>query len=649
MQASLLLLLGAVPLILLLSRRVGRNLVALAKDAGLIRNFDFSGELPKGSFIAEVDVMIRAFGMMKETVRERTHTLEVARAKLEKLLEIGIALSSSHDDKSLLSTIIDGGKMLLGAQASTLFLRTEDDRLVFALRSMEDELPFQSLSMYLENGEPNHHFVSTHVALTGETVVIDDVRRDERFDLSGTLEFDMRTGFFTRSMIALPLLTTRGRVMGVLQVLNAGGGAEGVTFNEEDCNFARALASQAAVAMENQQLLVTQRELFQAIVHMVAGAIDAKSPYTRGHCERVPILAGLMAQAAVESDRAEFAGFSLDEEEAEAFQIASWLHDCGKVTTPEHVVDKATKLETIYNRIHEIRTRFEVLYRDAHIRFLQEVLAGRESVADLGDFLRRSLQGLQEDFAFLAECNVGNEFMAEDKLQRLRDLAAVTWTRHFDDRLGLSHMELNRLAGIVSAPLPVVEQLLADKSEHRVARSAEELARPFGDNPHGFCVPVPKDRMHLGELYNLSVRRGTLTAEERFIIQDHIVQTILMLKELPFPAHLKSVPEVAGAHHETMLGTGYPRGLKREQMSIPARILALADVFEALTASDRPYKKSKTLSEALRIMAGMVRDQHLDAEVFRLFLESGVYLDYAEEYLEPDQIDRVDVSGLIAV
>ena len=148
----------------------------------------------------------------------------------------------------------------------------------------------------------------------------------------------------------------------------------------------------------------------------------------------------------------------------------------------------------------------------------------------------------------------------------------------------------------------------------------------------------------MGEVYNLCIGRGTLTAEERFKINDHMVQTIIMLEQLPFPKHLKRVPEYAGGHHETMIGTGYPRRLTKADMSIPARAMAIADIFEALTAADRPYKKAKTLSESLRIMSFMKKDEHIDPDLFALFLETGVFSEYAEQYLLPEQIDEVDID-----
>ena len=380
--------------------------------------------------------------------------------------------------------------------------------------------------------------------------------------------------------------------------------------------------------------------LFTSITELLAGAIDAKSPYTGGHCKRVPVLARMLAEAAHESTDGPFADFRMDtEEKRREFEVAAWLHDCGKITTPEHVVDKATKLETIYNRIHEVRMRFEVLLRDAEIEYYRRVAEGGDERA-LRDELETQRARIVEDFAFVAECNIGGEDMDDVRVARLQEIAGRTWTRHLDDRLGISSAEAEA-KGREARVTPAVEHVLADKAEHVIPRHKSD---PYEGNVHGFCMAVPEHERNLGELYNLGIRRGTLTAEERFTINEHIVQTILMLKRLPFPENMKDVADIAGSHHETMDGTGYPRGLRREDMGIPARIMAIADVFEALTAADRPYKKPKTLSESLRIMSRMRDDGHIDSDLFDLFLRSGIFGTYAGRYLDPAQRDEVDIG-----
>jgi hypothetical protein len=337
---------------------------------------------------------------------------------------------------------------------------------------------------------------------------------------------------------------------------------------------------------------------------------------------------------------ADFA-FKTDDEWRE-FRIGAWLHDCGKVTTPEYVVDKATKLETIYNRIHDVRVRFEVLLRDAKITQLEAVAAGANPQQAQAAFEARKA-ALSDDFAFVAECNMGGEFMAPEKLERLKTIAASTWQRHFDDRLGLSHDELKRHSG-EPVPLPVTERLLDDKPHHIIARTDLRVLDP----KWGFKVSVPEHLYNYGELYNLSVGRGTLTEEERFKINEHVIHSLVMLEQLPLPKNLKRVPEYAGTHHETLTGSGYPRKLSAVELTVPMRIMAIADIFEALTACDRPYKKAKTLSESIKILSFFKKDGHIDPVLFDLLLTSGVYKRYAEKYLLPEQIDEVDIAKFVS-
>ena len=405
--------------------------------------------------------------------------------------------------------------------------------------------------------------------------------------------------------------------------------------------LSRSMVSMASSIEAYEQSL---RELMDSFIKLIATAIDYKSPYTGGHCARVPELSIMLAKAASNSAEFPLASFSFDtEDEWHEFRTAAWLHDCGKVTTPEYIVDKATRLETIHNRIHEVRMRFEALLCDAEIEYWRGVAQGGDEKV-LVRTLAAKRKEVEEDFAFIAECNVGGEFMSEDQAARVRQIAKKTWVRHLNDRLGPGHIELGRYPE--EAPdLPCVEPLLADRPEHIIERPQQ---KSLGRTESRFAMEVPEHLYNLGEIHNLCISRGTLSVEDRYIINEHIVTTIRMLETLPNPENMTRIPEYAGAHHETLIGTGYPRKLTAKDISIPGRIMAVADVFEALTASDRPYKKAKTLNEAVRILSFMVNDQHLDADLFRVFLESGVYLEYARRFLDPSQIDEVEVAMYLA-
>ena len=576
-----------------------------------------------------------------------------------KLIEIGIALSAERNHDRLMETILVEAKNICNADGGTLYLRNDDDTLKFTIMRTDSlniamggttgkEIAFPPLRMFdVDTGEPNHKMVACHVALSGESVNIQDAYEARDFDFSGTKKFDEGTGYHSKSFLTVPLKNHEGEVIGVLQLLNAQDREtnEVIAFSPEVQPLIEALSSQAAVALDNQRLLEAQKILLDSFIELIAGAIDAKSAYTGGHCQRVPELTMMLAEAAIESDAETYKDFSLDEDERYELHIGGWLHDCGKVTTPEYVVDKATKLETIYDRIHEIRMRFEVLKRDAVINYLKAIVDGGDGET-LRQELEQKLAKIDDDFDFIAESNVGGEFMAPERIQRVQDIAKQTWTRTLDDRAGIAHEEGQRKARTPAPALPVEEPLLADREDHIFYREDQDFYAE--DNKFGFKLEVPQHLYNRGEVYNLCVTRGTLTAEERFKINEHIVQTIAMLEQLPFPKHLKRVPEYAGCHHETLIGTGYPRKLKKNDMSLPARMMAISDIFEALTAADRPYKKPKTLSESIRILSFMKKDEHVDSDLFDLFLKSGVYKKYAERFLKPEQIDEVDISQYVS-
>ena len=571
----------------------------------------------------------------------------LTRDRLTQLVDSGLLMSLEKNQESLLWHILFTGKELCHCDVGTIYLKTERNTLAFALRTKHDHLPNYEVPLEdPETGEPNDHHVSAYVALNNETVNIVDVYEETRFNLSGTREFDASTDYRSVSMLTVPLATRENEILGVLQFINALNPATGevVPFSKDLIGLVETLADHAAIALENQQLFQGQQDLIESLIKITAGAIDAKSEYTGGHCARVPELAVMLAEQASETKEGPLADFGFDsEDEWREFRIAAWLHDCGKVTTPEYVVDKATKLETIYDRIHEIRSRFEILLRDAEIQSLKAIAAGVDRHTAKSD-LEREKQQLQDDFEFVARCNIGSEYMADADKERISQISKRQWQRHFDDRLGLSQDELMRYKEVPIAKLPVTEQLLADKVSHQISRREDQ--RNF-DPRFGFTMDVPEHLYDLGEIKNLSVDRGTLTAEERYKCNEHIIQTIMMLESLPLPKNLQRIPEIAGNHHETLIGTGYPRGLTADELCIPSRIMAIADIFEALTAYDRPYKKPKALSEAIELLHKFKKKQHIDPDLFDLFLTSGVYLRYAEEFLDADQIDHVDIDNYI--
>jgi HAMP domain-containing protein len=616
------------------ARRLTKSLHLLVKETKAIRSFDFSRDTKIPTVLAEVENLARALDTMKSTIR--------------KFLEIGNALSAERDLTTLLERVVRETARLAGCDGGVLYLLDRDGgRLEPEIarwhghRVIDEHVVLPSLSLAGTGVLPE----TAGALKAGEIAVAERRLAEAELDALGLRQVVEALQTERIGLVTVPLLNRKQEPLGLLLLVKAmpvGGGAWSVSPRLRE--LIRAVSGSAGIAIENRQLLQGQKDLMNALIKLIAGAIDAKSAYTGGHCQRVPVLTRMLAEAACAQSDGPFKDFRLSEEEWEAVDIGSWLHDCGKVTTPEYVVDKATKLETIYDRVHEVRMRFEVLKRDVEIAYWQAIARGGDPDA-LRARMEAELRALDEDFAFVAECNEGGEFMDPVRIERLKGIAARTWRRTLDDRLGVSYEEKARKDRTQHPDLPVEEPLLADREDHITHRAAHEMIAP--ENPWGIRVETPPHKLNRGELYNLSIGRGTLTAEERYIINDHMTQTIMMLESLPLPRHLRNLPEIAGGHHEKMNGRGYPKRLTRDQMSPVARMMAIADVFEALTAADRPYKKAKTLSEAIRIMASMKRDHHLDPELLDLFLTAGVWKKYAERFLDAAQIDQPDIDAVL--
>ena len=527
---------------------------------------------------------------------------------LRELNEIGIALSAEKDHARLLELILVKAMEITNADGGTLYSRTDDNQLKFETlhnRSLNvhkggtsgEEISFPPLSLFDDEGKPNNHMVAACAAISGETVNIPDAYDSEEFDFSGTRNFDSKMGYRSTSFLTVPMTNHENDIIGVLQLINAidPKTEKVIPFSAIDQQVVESLASQAAVTITNKTLIDAHKDLFDAFIQLIADAIDEKSPYTAGHCRRVPVLTNMLAVAANKIEIGPLKDFSLTADEIYELDVAAWLHDCGKITTPEYVVDKGTKLETIFDRINLVDMSFEILKRDAVIESLKSKLRNGDASADIDQELENDTK-LQDEFMTLAKeredirrYNVGGESISNEDIRRIEEIAERTYV-----------------------------------------------------DPEGETVNL----LGKEEIQNLQIGRGTLSVREREIINNHVSVTIKMLESLPYPKHLTRVPEFAGGHHEKMDGTGYPNKLTKQQMSVQARMIAIADVFEALTASDRPYKKAMSLSQSLTILGQMKLDNHVDADLFDIFMHDKIYLEYANKYLGKKQIDDVDLENI---
>ncbi len=504
-------------------------------------------------------------------------------SNLHELNEIGIALSAEKNIERLLEMILEKAKQISHSDAGILFTKHElEEAYVQRVRHCDSlnihvggttgEPTYGHPVELVRNGKPHNSSITAAAALAKNSINIEDIQDHPEFDFKSTRDFDVRRGYQTKSVLAVPMITKRREVIGVIRLSNAQDADGNIQpFSKETQHMVESLASQGAIALDNDLLIAGLEELLESFIQLVAKAIDQKSQHTGNHLQRIPIIVEMLAKAANESNAAPFKEFNLNEEEMYELRIAAWMHDCGKLSTPDYILEKGTKLATFHDRIQVIGTRLEVLIRDLEIAELKGKITKQE-------YAEKTHQ-IRADWAFLQNLNLGREWVPDAEIDRLKEITKYSWTPQLD---------------------------VSD-------------SRPFFTDD---------------ELDNLSVQRGTLTPSDRKIIQDHILHSIDMLERMPFPKQLRRVPEYAGAHHERMDGKGYPNGLKGDEMSIPARMMAVADVFEALTSHDRPYKTPKSLKETHEIMTKMRNNGGIDPDLFDLLWDgSDVVKRYADKYL----------------
>ncbi len=523
---------------------------------------------------------------------------------LQQLVDISIRLSSEKDSNKLLDEILQIVMSIANCDAGSIYSITEDKELKF------ETVINSSLDMYLGgasgkavdfptipllvDGKPNNNAMVAHSANSGEVINIPDVYAAIPFDVSAARKMDDATGYRTKSMLVIPLKDHVDDIIGVVQLINAMDGNEAIAFSDDVETLVRSFTSLGAISLTNKALVERMEQLFMSFAKTIAKAIDEKSPHTGGHCRRVPALTLMLAEAIHEETRGPLSEFSMTDADRHELDIAGWLHDCGKVATPDHIIEKSRKLQTIFDRVEFVNAKFEIAARDIELRYKDQMLLALQKgkkieVVQLQTAMEREFKQLKLDRSFIQKVNLGGEYLQDKEVELIHQIAL-----RYDIRI-----------------------------ENNV-------------------TPV----LNLDEVENLQVRRGTLTDAEREVMKHHMVVTMDILETLPFPKHLQNVTEYALGHHERMDGGGYPRGLTKEQMSVPSRLMALADIFEALSAADRPYKKAKPASECLNIMGRLVEDNHLDPDIFAIFVESKVYEQYLKEFGSEEQLDSFELSDI---
>lgn len=523
---------------------------------------------------------------------------------LQHLINISIRLTSEENTTRLLEDILQVSMQVAEADAGTIYSITPQGSLKF------ETLINKSLDMYLggtkgeavdfadiplyQDGKPNESAIVAHAALKGEVINIEDVYDTLPFDLSAARTMDQKTGYRTQSMLTIPLADHTHDIIGVLQLINAQENGNVIPFNHKLETLIRSFASLGAIALTNKALINDMEKLFKAFAQTIARAIDEKSPHTGGHCRRVPELTLMIADALNKAEHGNMANFEMSDAERHELSVAGWLHDCGKIATPEYIMEKPTKLQTIFDRIEHVDAKLEIVKRDIEINYKNKMIQALQDgefsmVQELEVAMQRELTLIEQERSFLRTTNIGSEFLTDEAQQKVQDIS--------------------------------------QRYKITIAEKAQDL--------------LTQD-----EIKNLQIQRGTLTQEEREIIKRHMNVTLDILTSLPFPKHLSNVPEYALGHHETLDGKGYPRGLTKEQMSVPSRLMAIADIYEALSAADRPYKDAKPVSECLTIMGRMVERHHLDPDIFAVFIESGVYKEYILKFAQEAQLDHFELKDI---
>jgi HD-GYP domain-containing protein (c-di-GMP phosphodiesterase class II) len=565
---------------------------------------------------------------------EQLSTLE-SRRKLDLVTRAGVSFTREHDVSNILDITLNTARNLTNADGGTIYMLDEifsgnpidpgeisSRTLKFVALQNEtmntnlkgDDIDLMPPVPLEVDGQPNLANVSAYCANTRDMLNFDDVYDAEGFDFTGTRRYDEANGYRSQSMLVIPLEDHENNIIGVLQLINRRGEGNVISvFNSEDIDLVQSVSFPAASAITTQRLISEQVTLFNAFVTVLAEGLGEKSPHTYNHIRRVAALGKAISGSLNSWGEGIYADFGFDEDEMAEMHLAGWLHDIGKITTPEHIVGKQVKLQFVMDRFEMIVERVNSKMKDYRIAMLEQQLEALRQGADATVLAGFEQQCLQQTEALAAQLeqlfpyNRGGESIGEEQIALIEEFAQTPVNRDYSAEVIIEHGQ------------PLVKG---------IQRSADT----------GTLVDAR-------EKSNLLIQRGTLNEEERDAINNHAERSWRWLMALPFPRKQKRLALYAGAHHEHLNGSGYPNGISAAQMPMQSRILAIADIYEALVANDRPYKEPMKLSLAMSILGDMVKRGNLDGELMKIFLQSGGYLEYAEEHLDRAQIDAVDIDA----
>jgi HD-GYP domain-containing protein (c-di-GMP phosphodiesterase class II) len=542
-------------------------------------------DVPSLALAKAVEKAFENLRAQEEHLRTRRE-LRRAVSDLETLNKIGVALSTERNPDALLGLILSKSREITSADAGSLYLVEEESdggkHLVFRLTQNDSQsVPFRQFTLPIDT-----HSLAGYAAATGQILNIKDAYRIRNLPFRFNRDFDQKFGYRTKSMLVLPMKNQKDEVIGVLQLINCKKhpgvklttskivGEEVCPFSPQRQELASSLASQAAVALENNLLYRDIEKLFEGFVHASVTAIESRDPTTFGHSERVAKLTVALAGTVDRLDSGPYKDIHFTREDIREIRYASILHDFGKVGVREEVLVKAQKLYP--HQLELIRKRFQ------YIRKALEVEGYRKK---LDYVLRNGNQGYEECFA-LIEGDQGRELQNLD----------------------------NFLQHILEANKPTV---LPEKSSEKLL----QIAGWSFDDPSGPTEPLLTQE----ELQLLSISKGSLNADERLQIESHVIHSFRFLEKIPWTKELKRVPEIARAHHEKLNGSGYPYHTKSEDIPFQSKMMTISDIFDALTARDRPYKRAVPVERALTIIDDEVKSQLLDPVLFKLFIDAKIY------------------------